>query len=46
MTKTLEQLLEFIGAKADPKRICGSCRDNSFCGNCVFYREAQAAKVA
>lgn len=41
MTKTLEDLMEFIGTKADPLKVCEACRDKAFCTDCVFYREVK-----
>ena len=43
MTKTLEQLFDFIGEKVDSLKICDACRDKSFCRDCVFHREVRNA---
>ena len=44
MTKTLEQLFEFFGSNVDSLKICDACKDQSFCKDCVFYREVRDAK--
>jgi len=44
MTKTLEQLFEFFGSSVDSLKICDACKDQSFCNDCVFYREVRDAK--
>lgn len=36
MTKTMEQVFESVGKGLNSKKICKACRDDSFCGDCVF----------
>lgn len=36
MARTLESILEWLGKELDKTPICKSCRDKSFCVECVF----------
>ena len=37
MTKTMGSILEHLGATLDKGKICGACKDKSFCVHCDFY---------
>lgn len=37
MTKATVELLEFLPHIIDKKKVCGNCRDKSFCKQCVFF---------
>lgn len=37
MTKATVEILEFLPHIIDKKKVCGSCRDKSFCKECIFY---------
>lgn len=39
MTRTLECVIEWIGDKMDRQQVCSSCRDKTFCPECVFQDE-------
>ena len=39
MTKSMEEIFDWIGQTADPQKVCRSCRDRTFCPQCVFHRE-------
>lgn len=36
MTTALEEVILQVGREVDPKLICKTCRDNSFCKGCLF----------
>ena len=38
MTKSLEQIFDWIGETADSNKICKSCHDWSLCHECVFHK--------
>ena len=37
MTKTMTSIFDHLGATLDKGKICGACKDKSFCGHCDFY---------
>jgi len=37
MTKTAEDIMEFLPQVIDKKIVCKKCRDKSKCKNCVFF---------
>jgi len=39
MTKTIEQIFNFVGNNLDHRKICDACKDDSFCEDCVFNRQ-------
>jgi len=39
MTKTLEFVMKNITLFIDPKKICGKCKDNSICRQCIFSEQ-------
>ena len=41
MTKSMEQIFDWIGEAVDSKKICESCRDKSLCAECVFHKDTQ-----
>jgi len=36
MTTTLEEVILHIAKEVDRERVCGACRDDSFCKRCLF----------
>lgn len=38
MTTALERVMEHIGATLDNQKVCDSCKDSSFCGDCTFHQ--------
>ena len=41
MTRTLEDIIEWVGEKANPQTICPECRDKTVCEECIFHRKQQ-----
>lgn len=41
MTKSMEQIFDWIGESVNSKKICESCRDRSLCNECVFHKGTQ-----
>ena len=39
MTKTIEEVFDYVGKAIDNKKVCEACKDKSFCNLCVFKRE-------
>jgi len=36
MTETIEAVFDYVGKAIDSKKVCGACKDRSFCRHCVF----------
>lgn len=36
MTKAMEEVFDYLGNVIDKKKVCESCRDDSFCKQCSF----------
>jgi len=39
MTKTLADILDYLGTTLDPEKVCSACRDKSRCPICPFNRK-------
>jgi hypothetical protein len=39
MTKTLEDVFDYLGQTLDPVPICSACRDKTRCTDCPFSRK-------
>lgn len=42
MTKTLEDVFDYLGSTLDPKKVCSACRDKSKCLSCSFNRKGKS----
>jgi hypothetical protein len=38
MTQAIENVFEHVGGILDAEKVCGACRDKSFCNDCAFSR--------
>ena len=45
MTKSLEQIFDWIGETADSNKICKSCHDRSLCHECVFHKDTHTIQA-
>ncbi len=36
MTRTLDRIIDFVGSRIDPRRVCDACRDPSACNLCAL----------
>ena len=39
MTKTIEEVFDYVSKTIDNKKVCEAYKDKSFCNRCVFKRE-------
>lgn len=46
MTKTMNKIFDHLVATLNKGKICGACKDKSYCGDCAFFcgRSTQRAE--
>jgi len=39
MTRSLEDIFDYLGSTLDPGKVCSACRDKTKCQSCPFNRK-------